>query len=129
MSDPPDSLRPVVVHAPVAVLGAGTQRVTHGQEEAEERKEKATPSVVEDASNVTTLLMQMMAQMERMQVTQRRQDEQMERFSTLLTQSNAGEQHQLMNELLEERQVGGGSDRFRKTVVLPKSASFFSHRW
>ena len=26
-------------------------------------------------------------------------------------------------------QVGGGSDRFRKTVVLPKSASFFSHRW
>ena len=116
MSDPPDSLRPVVVHAPVAVLGAGTQRVTHGQEEAEERKEKATPSVVEDASNVTTLLMQMMAQMERMQVTQRRQDEQMERFSTLLTQSNAGEQHQLMNELLEERHSNIAADTLRTPI-------------
>ena len=120
MSDPP----PVVVKAPVAI-GTGTQRVTYGQEDAEEMKEAA--SRAEGSLSTSTLMVQMMQKMDRMQDTQRRQDERMqetqrrqdekiERLSALLAQSKASEQQQLLNELLEERNINTAADTLRTPI-------------
>ena len=88
---------------------------------------KAAASGAEGSLSTTTLMVQMMQKMdrmqesqrrqdERMQDTQRRQDEKIERLSALLTQSKAGEQQQLLNELLEERNINTAADTLRTPI-------------
>jgi len=113
-----------VVKAPVAI-GTGTQSVTYGQEDAEEQKVVA--GAAEGAQSTTTLLLRMMSeneqrekrsqqQMQLMFETQRRQDEKIEQLSALLTQGKAGGQQQLINELLEERNINSAADTLRTPI-------------
>lgn len=111
----------------MAILGAGSQRMVFGQGQGRAEEEKGAVGAAEDSPSTTALLLQIMQQneqrekrmqqqVEQMMETQRRQDERIEQMGVMLAQSKTSMPQQLIDELLEERDVYKAADTLRTPI-------------